>query len=532
MNTRQRTCALTLAALFGAAALHAETVANWRFGDGTPPAAADTLTTEVNAPTLNGTATQNGTGAKPTFSDDRPGDRIWASFTGPLLNSANTTSLRFVNTGLPGDTNSNNGSVMTAPDDPLLRVSNLTVEVFLKVDRRVNFPLVIGKARGGNNTSWNLDFDNSGKPRVRIDSGTNFTSGTPGWNQSWSTSQNVEDGQWHHVAFTYTHATKAVDIYIDYVRRGGGTTYSNLLYDTGQLRVGQGAGGRAFDGWIDEIRISDSVLQPSQFMTVFEPTSTRVYLPFEDGAPAATANVLTNTFYAPLLHGTAGTTTDGIGTPVKPVFSADRPPASTSRISDGLDGPIVNWNDGSLFFVNAGLPVVTNSKAGSVVTIPATSLPAQMTNFTAEGFIKVNRHVDFAQIFGKLRADTGGLAWSLAIVPSGNLRARFDTQIPPASDGFNQNASTSAFVEDGNWHHVALSYDYPTKTYRIYKDYTLAAQGTTVNPLWVDGGSFQIGAGDAAFDGWIDEVRLTDRVLEPAEFLYTVPKEGTVILLR
>lgn len=45
MNTRQRTCALTLAALFGAAALHAETVANWRFGDGTPPAAADTLTT-------------------------------------------------------------------------------------------------------------------------------------------------------------------------------------------------------------------------------------------------------------------------------------------------------------------------------------------------------------------------------------------------------------------------------------------------------------------------------------------------------
>lgn len=76
MNTRQRTCALTLAALFGAAALHAETVANWRFGDGTPPAAADTLTTEVNAPTLNGTATQNGTGAKPTFSDDRPGDRI------------------------------------------------------------------------------------------------------------------------------------------------------------------------------------------------------------------------------------------------------------------------------------------------------------------------------------------------------------------------------------------------------------------------------------------------------------------------
>lgn len=531
MNTRQRTCALTLAALFGAAALHAETVANWHFDDGTPPAAAGTLATETNAPTLNGTATQNGTGAKPTFSDDRPGDRIWASFTGPLLNSANSSSLRFVNTGLPGDTNSNNGSAVAVPDDSLLRVSNLTVEVFLKVDRRVNFPLVVGKVRGGGNTSWNLDFDNAGRPRVRIDSGTNFNSSTPGWNQSFSASQNVEDGQWHHVAFTYTHATKAVDIYIDYVRRGGGNTYSNLLYDTGQLRVGQGAGGRAFDGWIDEIRISDEVLLPHQFMTVFEPSSTRVYLPFEDGPASAAANVLTNTFYAPLLHGTAGTS-GGVGTPVRPVFSAEHPPASTPRISDGLDGPIINWNEGSLFFVNAGLPAVTNSKAGGVVTIPATTLPALVTNFTAEGFIKVNRHVDFAQIFGKLRADTGGLAWSLAIAPSGHLRTRFDSQIPPGTEGNNQNVSTTAFVEDGQWHHVALSYDHPTKTYRIYKDYVLAAQGTTPNPLWVDGGSFQIGAGDNAFDGWIDEVRITDRVLEPAEFLYTVPKEGTVILLQ
>ena len=94
----------------------------------------------MNAPTLNGTATQSGTGSKPTFSDDRPGDRIWASFTGPLLNSANTTSLRVVNASLPSNPDTGNGGVVTVPDDTLLRVSNLTVEVFLKVDRRVNFP--------------------------------------------------------------------------------------------------------------------------------------------------------------------------------------------------------------------------------------------------------------------------------------------------------------------------------------------------------------------------------------------------------
>jgi hypothetical protein len=45
-------------------------------------------------------------------------------------------------------------------------------------------------------------------------------------------------------------------------------------------------------------------------------------------------------------------------------------------------------------------------------------------------------------------------------------------------------------------------------------------------------GNFQIGAGDMAFDGWLDEVRLTDLVLEPAEFLYTVPLPGTIILMQ
>ena len=74
---------------------------------------------------------------------------------------------------------------------------------------------------------------------------------------------------------------------------------------------------------------------------------------------------------------------------------------------------------------------------------------------------------------------------------------------------------------------MALTYHYPTKTVRLFKDYVKVLESTTVNPVWLDSGSIQIGAGDRAFDGWIDEVRLTDRTLEPDEFLYTVAKEGT-----
>jgi hypothetical protein len=513
----------------GGAVWAAETVAYWAFDDGAPTNVAGAVATEVNAPALNGTAGKNLTGALPTFSADCPAPRLYASLTGPLLNPTNSASLRFVNAGLPADTNSHAGGIVTVPDnDPLLRATNLTVEAFIKVDRHVNFPLVIGKARAdGGGTSWNIDFDGSGKPRVRIDSTPIGVSSGSGWNQSWTSSVGVEDGRWHHLAFTYTHTNRAVKLYVDGAVRVNATSFSNLVYDTRELRIGQGAGGRAFDGWIDEIRITPDVLLPDQFMTAVATTSTRGYWMFEDAAAGVTANVLTNDFYAPLMHGTAGTVYGGS---VKPAFSAERPPCNSSRISDGAGGPVVNGNDGSLLFVNAGLPDNVNSQSGGVVTVAGSRLCAQATNFTAEAFVKVNRHVNFPQIIGKTRS--GGLSWSLALNASGHLRARFDTQIPPGTTGNNQTFETSAKIEDGQWHHVALSYDAPTRAVRLYKDYVKVHEGTTVNPLWLDGGDLQIGAGDMAFDGWIDEVRLTDRVLEPSEFLYTVPLAGTLISVQ
>ena len=45
-------------------------------------------------------------------------------------------------------------------------------------------------------------------------------------------------------------------------------------------------------------------------------------------------------------------------------------------------------------------------------------------------------------------------------------------------------------------------------------------QLTTTYPMYLDNGSIQIGADDNNFDGLIDEVRITKRVLVPSEFLY------------
>jgi len=40
------------------------------------------------------------------------------------------------------------------------------------------------------------------------------------------------------------------------------------------------------------------------------------------------------------------------------------------------------------------------------------------------------------------------------------------------------------------------------------------------------------GGQTCSFDGWIDEVRLSDRVLTPDEFLHMMPVKGTVIRLN
>ena len=147
-----------------------------------------------------------------------------------------------------------------------------------------------------------------------------------------------------------------------------------------------------------------------------------------------------------------------------------------------------------------------------------------------EAFVCVNRHVDYPQIIGKSRSN--GIAWSLAINSSGNLRARFDTHTPPDTTGNNQTFESQAKLTVGQWHHVALTYDYSAKTVRLYKDYVKVLESTTTNPLWLDNGDYRIGAGDKAFDGWIDEVRVSSRVLEPEEFLYVVPLEGTLLRLE
>lgn len=160
------------------------------------------------------------------------------------------------------------------------------------------------------------------------------------------------------------------------------------------------------------------------------------------------------------------------------------------------------------------------------------SLPFAATNFTAEIFMRVDRAVSYSVIMAKKRA--GGFSWAVNVLTSGELRVRMDTNLPGETDGFNKSFSPGADsqVEDGKWHHVALTYDAGTEQGEVFVDYESVGSFTSpVNPLYFDEGDYIIGAGDRAFDGWLDEFRLSGKVLAPDQFLRVVSEGGTVIVI-
>ncbi|MEN6497150.1 MAG: LamG domain-containing protein [Thermoguttaceae bacterium] len=275
-----RICLVSMVAflLLGVSNAFAAVVGYWQFDDRSPGWTADVVVSQVGGPSLDGTASGVNGGAAPTFSADVPGTVITDGLGGPVINAGeNTASLRFVNSG---DANSGVGGQVSIPDVlPSLKLRDFTIEAFIKIDRHVNYPSIVGKSRDGSSPTWLLDTNNNGTLRARIDS---QPLGGPqdysqGYNQGISTLSDLEDEQWHHVAATYLDSTQKFTLYVDYVLQTQATTIKPIVYTDNPLLIGQGGGGRAFDGWIDEVRYTSGALAPDGFLrAAFPEPSTAV----------------------------------------------------------------------------------------------------------------------------------------------------------------------------------------------------------------------------------------------------------------
>lgn len=225
---------------------------------------------------------------KPTVSDDVPGIRIRDGENGELLSRDNTRSMSF-----PGNahypacalwgksvSNQNDARFVPLATDGDARTSG-TIEFWLKPTpgQQVAWssqPVLLSDYRSGSQAFiWQFLFaSNSGAAPVpskfnfNVNMCTNDAGATVWKGMTVCPSENLLDGKWHHVAAVFQPSEAnpgKTDIvtYVDYGEAGKASFDGVIDYREGAYTLQMGL---RYEGLVDEFRISDRALAPSQFL--------------------------------------------------------------------------------------------------------------------------------------------------------------------------------------------------------------------------------------------------------------------------
>ncbi len=241
------------------------TIGYWRFDD-SPAGTTPTIAASI----YNNGLVQGAVSGQPVITTDVPGFWIQEGIQGPVR-PRNTTSIYFDPAG--GD------DYVTIPFSPLTQPAEFTIEFFMKADAQASWPGIVQKPKilssqnpnstavGLGNVTWGIGKDNSEREFARIDPAT----GNP--NQTFTIPGSTADGQWHHFALTYSNGTWTM--YQDYIKTAQRTGLMIDYDGLSGLSFGWAATDfKAYRGWLDEVRFSNRVLTPSEFlMVVPEPSS-------------------------------------------------------------------------------------------------------------------------------------------------------------------------------------------------------------------------------------------------------------------
>ena len=240
------------------------TIAHLKFDDGTASAAA------------GGGALFNGVMNSATFSDKVPGCKILDGEGGMVLSNPNVASLSIPNTSATVTYSNWDDLYYLRKDANGVERTSGTIELWVKgtvkktYDAILDAKMTANGAYSDNLHIWRLGYDESdgGKPSVLFR--YLKTDGTRD-NQCLTFDKEVTDGKWHHWAFTFqpnaSDSTKSdIAFYLDHVQIGNTQTLNGRVAYDDTLRFAIGEGGSSFIGLIDELRISDCVLDPSEFL--------------------------------------------------------------------------------------------------------------------------------------------------------------------------------------------------------------------------------------------------------------------------
>ena len=145
---------------------------------------------------------------------------------------------------------------------------------------------IIAKDWGASLPSWWLRVEN-GVLRFLISDDQGVTNAV-------TSSVEVNDGQWHHVAAVRDRENLQLRVYLDHLLVGTATdTTTGTLANDQDIRVGGfGNASREFVGAIDQVRISRGVLPPGAFVQATVATRVAAQWSFEEAEPGDVAELL------------------------------------------------------------------------------------------------------------------------------------------------------------------------------------------------------------------------------------------------
>ena len=433
-----------------------------------------------------------------------------------------------------------NGSGVSVQWSSDFALSAFTAECFFKssiTNRQSsgNQTLVVMPGSTMEAISWSILVQNDGKLLAQMNSPSGFKQ------VSSSNNMSAHDGKWHHAAITFDGST--LRLYFDYAAAGSVSVDSAVYNDSTTLPLGIGCwpgkvSFRKWVGFIDEVRISDTVLSSTEFLhkaaylPAADTADTACYVPFDyaslatlDGfaAESGLTDVNAGGYGAVTAkftwHTTAGTA---------PTIETSTLPYSTLY--------------GATFGNTWSYMSVTNTSSlyltpGNTAGYSASLLVNDIVNnahtvfngsFTIEFFAKVPSAPSgnkFLMNLGRTLANSSLLyVW----IPSGSTTLDF-MMLPSGGSAVKVGSYAVTDFCNDQWHHLAISYDRSTLTATAFVDYRVVGSVTNLDfdyalTLSDSPAALQVNSAygwrNLGFDGcWIDEFRLSRRALSRKELL-------------
>ena len=359
------------------------------------------------------------------------------------------------------------------------------------------------------------------------------------------------DSRWHHAALVYDKATKRLACWVDYARVQPSDSQSGLAFDfvgdgttplgdvnlyLGSTNAWMATTDAMMRGSVSSIRVSSGALDVDDFLVASDAAASSDSTVFHWRFEGQTGQILTNEASAASVGELFSASRFG--------YNPARVNATTNRVDSDVwaaqltsGGVTLGANGGSLRCWGASQAGLGTARLWSraAKAAPVYGALHHPTNFTLEAFVKLEADVTGTMTlfgYGDGKAD-GSQTFLWAVQCDGatgavtaHLRDASGAQTWLTKDG----SRTLASLDNRKWHHVALTFDRAAQTARLWFDCKLAAELTGADILYTDTpyANFRFGMG---FRGWMDEIRLSDRVLSSDELIRRAPS-GVLLMIR